>query len=89
MEDFELLKRTYPVSEFERNCDGWLYFVDHSTPEERKEWKVNARELQRTIKKDEKYIYQVAKINREFKVLCMCFSNYALIRKHIFGLDDE
>ena len=89
MNDFELLKRTYPVSEFDRNCDGYLYILDNTTTEERKEWKVNARELQREIKAGEKYIYQVAKDNNEFKAMCLSFSNYAIIRKHIFGIDDE
>jgi len=89
MKDFELLKRTYPVSEFERNCDGFVYILDNTTTMERKEWRINARELQRVIKADEKYIYQVAKDKGVFKVMSMCFSNYAIIRKHIFGLDDE
>jgi hypothetical protein len=89
MKDFELLKRTYPVSEFERQCDGFAYICDHTTPEERKEWKINLKELQRTIKPGEKYIYQVAKDNGVFKVMCLSFSNYAIIRKNIFGFEDE
>ena len=89
MRDFELLKRTYPVSEFDRTCDGFVYILDNTTAEERKEWRINARELQRVIKAGEKYIYQVAKDNDEFKAMCLCFTNYAIIRKHIFGFDDE
>jgi len=89
MRDFELLKRTYPVSEFDRNCDGFFYILDNTTTNERKEWRINARELQREIKAGEKYIYQVAKDNGVFRIMSMCFSNYAIIRKHIFGLDDE
>ena len=89
MKDFELLKRTYPVSEFDRNCDGFVYILDNTTTEERKELKINARELQREIKAGEKYIYQVAKENGEFKIMCLCFSNYAIIRKKIFGFEDE
>ena len=89
MKDFELLKRTYPVSEFNRNCDGFLYILDNTTTEQRKEWKINARELQREIKADEKYIYQVAKEHGVFKIMSMSFENYAIIRKHIFGIDDE
>ena len=87
--NFELLKRTYPVSEFDRNCDGFVYILDNTTIEQRKEWKINTEELQRVIKDGEKYIYQVAKENKEFKILSMCFSNYAIIRKHIFGFDDD
>jgi hypothetical protein len=89
MRDFELLKRTYPVSEFNRNCDGFTYILDNTTTEERKEWKINARELQREIKTGEKYIYQVAKEQGEFKIMCLCFTNYAIIRKKIFKLDDD
>jgi hypothetical protein len=89
MQDFELLKRTYPVSEFDRLCDGYVYIMSNSTPEERKEWGINMDELQRIIKTGEKYIYQVAKEGKEFKVMCLCFTNYAIIRKKIFKLEDE
>ena len=89
MHDFELLKRTYPVSEFDRICDGFVYILDNTTPEQRKEWKINARELQREIKAGEKYIYQVAKEGKTFKIMSMCFSNYTIIRKFIFGFEDE
>ena len=89
MKEFELLKRTYPVSEYNRNCDGFFYILDNTTIEERKEWKINTLELQREIKAGEKYIYQVAKEGKEFKIMCMSFANYAIIRKYIFGLDDE
>jgi hypothetical protein len=51
MKDFVLLKRTYPVSDFDRNCDGFVYILDNTTTEERKEWRINARELQQMIKK--------------------------------------
>lgn len=89
MKDFELLKRTYPVSEFNRNCDGFLYILDNTTSIERKGWKINILDLQRVIKEGEKYIYQVAKDNGVFKAMCLSYSNYAIIRKYIFGIDDE
>lgn len=89
MKNFELLKRTYPVSEFDRICDGYVYICDNTTAEERKEWKINLLDLQRTIKAGEKYIYQVAKDKGVFKAMCLSFSNYIIIRKHIFGIDDE
>ena len=89
MKGFELLKRTYPVSEFNRNCDGFVYILDNTTTEERKEWCINTKDLQREIKKGEKYIYQVAKENGEFKIMCLSYPNYAIIRKYIFGFDDE
>ena len=89
MHDFELLKRTYPVSQFNRNCDGYDYIVKNSTEEERKEWGIDLKDLQRVILEGEKYIYQVAKEGKEFKVMCLCFKNYEIIRKKIFKLDDE
>ena len=89
MKDFELLKRTYPVSEFDRPCDGYDYIMRNSTEEERQEWGLDMNELQRVIKMGEKYMYQVAKEGREFKTMCLCFANYAIIRKKIFKLEDE
>lgn len=88
MNEFQLLKRTYPISKFDRYCDGYEYILNNSTEEERKEWKIDLNQLQRIIKKDEKYIYQVAKEGKEFKILCLCFENYAIIRKYIFEFDD-
>ena len=64
MKDFELLKRTYPVSRYDRLCDGYDYIIKNSTEEEKKEWGLDINGLQRIIKKDEKYIYQVAKENK-------------------------
>lgn len=88
MRRFELLKRTYPISQFDRICDGYEYILKNSTLEERKEWGVVDKELKKIIKNGEKYIYQVAKEGKEFKTMCLCFSNYEIIRKRIFGLDD-
>lgn len=89
MKDFELLKRTYPVSEIDRVCDGYFYILNNSTTEERLEWGININELQRIIVAGEKYMYQVAKEGREFKTMYLCFNNYAIIRKFIFKLEDE
>ena len=88
MRDFELLKRTYPISQFNRFCDGYDFILKNSSEEERNLWGVDINKLQRTIKEGEKYIYQVAKEGNEFKIMSMCFDNYAIIRKHIFGIDD-
>lgn len=85
MNNFELLKRTYPVSQYERLCDGYTFILKNTTPEQRQSF----GKLQRIIKKDEKYIYQVAKEDKEFKTMCISFTNYAIIRKKIFKLDDE
>jgi hypothetical protein len=89
MKEFELLKRTYPVSRYDRLCDGYDYVLKNSTEEERKGWELDIDGLQRIIKKDEKYIYQVAKEDGEFKIMYLCFGNYAIIRKFIFKLEDE
>jgi len=89
MKDFELLKRTYPVSEFDRVCDGYFYIMQNSTQEERLEWGIDLQELQRIIVAGEKYIYQVAKEGQEFKTMCLCFKNYEIIRKKIYKLEDD
>lgn len=90
MSDFTLLKRTYPVSQTNRVCDGYLYILENSTLKQRKEWGINGDDLQREIKEGERYIYEVAKESyRMFKAKYISFSNYAIIRKYIFGLDDE
>lgn len=87
--DFKLLKRTYPVSEFDRFCDGYDYIMKNSTPQEREEWGIEEKELQRVIKEGEKYIYQVAREGKEFKIMCLCFKNYEIIRKKIYKLADD
>jgi len=87
--DFDLLKRTYPISQFDRYCDGYKYILENTTPRERRANNIRKNSLQRVIKGGEKYIYQVAKEEGDFKIMCLCFSNYAIIRKHIFGIEDE
>ena len=89
MQNFELLKRTYPVSKFERLCDGYIYIMGHSTPEQRKEWGIDNSGLQITIKEGEKYIYQVAKEGKDFRTMCLCFKNYEIIRKKMFKFEDD
>lgn len=90
MKDFELLKRTYPISQKNRICDGYDFIMKNSTPKQRLEWGVDAEKLQREILAGERYIYEVAKESyKVFKVKYVSFSNYAIIRKHIFGIDDE
>lgn len=89
MKAFELLKRTYPISQYDRFCDGYDYIMKNSSPEERKYWRIDENGLQRMIKAGEKYIYQVAKEGQEFKTMCLCFENYAIIRKWIHKLEDD
>jgi hypothetical protein len=88
MKSFILLKRTYPVSLYDRYCDGYDYIMKHSTSGERLEWGINDNRLQKTILNGEKYIYEVGKEDGEFKTLSISFSNYAIIRKHFYYLED-
>ena len=67
---FELLKRTFPTSQFERICDGYKFILDNTTPSDREKWGIDEKVLQRKIKRGEKYIYQVAKEGKEFKLDC-------------------
>lgn len=89
MKDFELLKRTYPISEVDRYCDGYEYIMKNSSVEERIEWGITDKELQKIIVEGEKYIYQVAKEGKEFKTMCLCFKNYEIIRKKIYKFEDD
>lgn len=89
MKDFELLKRTYPISQYDRFCDGYDFIMNNSTPEERKEWSIKDSDIKKIIHSGEKYIYQVAKEKKEFKIMCLCFENYAIIRKKIFKFEDD
>lgn len=89
MKEFVLLKRTYPISTSERECDGYKYLLDKTTEDERNSWGVDLSKLKQTIKENEKYIYQVGKENGEFRVFSICFENYAIIRKFIYGIADD
>lgn len=89
MQKFELLKRTYPTSKFDRYCDGYEYIMKNTTLEERKNLGIVDSELQRIINKNEKYIYQVAKEGKEFKVMHLCFKNYEIIRTKMYDVNDN
>lgn len=87
--NFVLLKRTYPISQQNRFCDGYDYILKNTTPRERRKWEIKKKSLQQIIKDGEKYMYLVGKEDGEFQYLCVCFPNYEIIRKHLFGLEDE
>ena len=89
MDEFILLKRTYPISTSDRECDAYKYLIDNTTEEQRKEWGIVTESLKRIIKENEKYIYQVGKENGQFKVFSSSFENYAIIRKFIYGIVDD
>ena len=87
--DFTLLKRTYPISTADRECDAYKYLIENTTEEQRKEWGIDILNLKQVIKENEKYIYQVGKENGQFKAFYSSFENYAIIRKYIYGIVDE
>jgi hypothetical protein len=89
MQGFMLLKRTYPISQFERECDAYNYLFQHTTEEQRAGWGVDISKLKKTILANEKYIYQVAKEGDEFRAFYCTYENYAIVRKFIFGIVDD
>jgi hypothetical protein len=89
MDEFILLKRTYPISTSDRECDAYKFLMANTTEQQRLEWGVDSSQLKTIIKENEKYIYQVGKDNGQFKTFASCFENYAIIRKFIFGIADE
>ena len=86
---FVLLKRTYPISTYDRYCDGYVYIMDNSTVQERKQWGILDDDLPQTIKENEKYIYEVGKQNGKFKTMSISTKNFKIIREFFFGLKDE
>ena len=90
---FSLLKRTYPISNFVRNCDGYIYIVKNTTKEQRKELDIDLSTLKQIIKKGEKYIYEVGKFGikrgKGFEVKHISLENFEIIRKKIFGTKDD
>lgn len=69
---FILLKQSFPISQFDRLCDGYNYIINH----------VNGKEknLKKLIKKDEKYLYRVGKENGKFKTMHISLYNFEIIR---------
>ena len=89
MDEFLLLKRTYPISKTERECDAYKYLIENTTVDQRKEWGIIDDQMKKIINENEKYIYQVGKENGKFKVFSSSFENYAIIRKNIYGIADD
>jgi len=89
MQDFILLKKTYPVSIYERACDAYKYFAECTTEDQRKEWGIDISKMKKTIQPYEKYIYQAGIEGGNFKTLSSSFENYALVREHVFGIKDN
>lgn len=89
MDEFTLLKRTYPINTSERECDAYKHLMEHTTLEQRISWGIIDANLKPTIKENEKYIYQVGKVDGVFQTVAYSFENYGIIRKFIYGIADE
>jgi len=89
MKDFELLKQTFPISDFDRECDGYKFIIDNLPLEVRKKLGINDDDLQKIIRKGEKYLYRVGKQDGEFKAMTISLSNFELIRKHLLITKDD
>jgi hypothetical protein len=94
MSKFVLLKRTYPISLFDRKCDGYKYIVENTTEEQRKELGIDLNKLKQTIHRGEKYIYEVGKIGKgkkssKLEAKHISIKNFEIIRKKIFGTKDD
>lgn len=84
MNKFVLLKQSFPVSSFERNCDGYIYIQDEIKGGNNVAETINPELLVPTIKAGEKYLYRVGKENGEFKDMCISLHNYKIIREYLF-----
>lgn len=84
MKKFHLLKQTFPISEFDRECDGYKFIVENLNEHVRKELGIDESKLQKIIKEGEKYMYRVGKENGKFKAMTISLSNFEIIRKHVF-----
>jgi hypothetical protein len=89
MKDFVHLKRTYPISQYERECDAYKFLMENSTEEQRNAWGVSTNKLKKTILPNEKYIYQAGLDNGTFKTMSSSFDNFAIVREYIFGIKDK
>ena len=89
MRKFQLLKQTFPVSEFDRECEGYKFIMEHLPPIVRKKLEIDDRKLQRIIVGGEKYMYRVGKENGKFSAMTISLANFEIIRKHIFVFSDE
>jgi hypothetical protein len=89
MEGFELLKRTFPISKFDRICDAYRFLKEEVSPKTLKQANVNLETLNHIIKEGEKYIYMVGKQDGKFMTKSMSTTNFEIIRKKIFKTKDD
>lgn len=89
MGKFILLKRTYPTSKEDRECDGYKYIMKNSTPEERIKAGIDDNKLKKIILSGETYMYQVGKEDKKFKTTYISLENFEIIRMNFFGNQDD
>lgn len=85
---FQLLKQTFPISDFDRECDGYLFIMNRLPKEVRETLGIEDDKLQKIIKKGEKYMYRVGKEDGKFSAMTISLANFEIIRKHIYYLTD-
>lgn len=88
MKKFHLLKQTFPISEFDRECDGYAFIMENLSKPVRERLGIDDSKLQKMIKEGEKYMYRVGKENGEFSAMTISLGNFEIIRKNIFVLTD-
>lgn len=89
MKEFLHLKRTYPISQIQRDCDAYKFLLENTTEEQRQTWGIVTTNLKSVIQPNEKYIYQAGIEDHTFKTMCSSFENFALVREYIFGVKDK
>ena len=94
MTKFSFLKRTYPISQFDRECDGYKYILENTTEKQRKELNIDIPKLKRFIYEGEKYMYEVGKFGMKkrsdgFEARYISLENFEIIRKKLFGTKDD
>lgn len=88
MNNFILLKRTYPISMVKRDCDGYEYIKKNYSHDDLIRYNISYDTIQKFIEKGEKYIYLVGKENGKFITLHVSMLNFQMIRKNIFKNKD-
>lgn len=89
MGKFTLLKRTYPTSKEDRECDGYKYIMENSTVEQRIAAGIEDDKLKKLILSGETYMYQVGKEDNKFKTKYISLENFEIIRMNFFGNQDD
>jgi len=89
MGKFTLLKRTYPTSKADRECDGYKYIMENTTKEDREKAGIDDENLKKFIVSGETYMYQVGKEDNKFKTKYISLENFEIIRMNFFGSQDD